>query len=174
MSARSAWPLVLAAAAFGTAALAPARPAGSVRPAQDQAAAAKKVVVPADAAWVDTGLDVQAGDTLVFLAAGEINLQRGNPQAVCGPGGLDLVIGGQPVPDANVGALIGKVSQPVARRVDEDSGAEVLDEIFVLFLVGPENYLTVPVKGRLFLGVNENVVKDNEGAFTVVVDRRPA
>lgn len=168
MSGRDALGLLLAAA------LATAVPVPASSP-QDQAAdPGRRIAVPADAGWVDTGLDVLAGDTLVFEASGEINLQRGNPEAVCGPAGLDLVTGGQPIPDANIGALVGKLVQPVARRVDQDSGLEISDEIFVLFLVGPENYMTAPVKGRLFLGINENVLKDNDGAFSVSVVRRPA
>jgi hypothetical protein len=27
----------------------------------------------------------------------------------------------------------------------------------------------MPLQGRLFLGVNENVVKDNDGEFTVLI-----
>ena len=88
--------------------------------------------------------------------------------------GIDLITVDQPVPNANLGALIGKVAQLVARRVDEDSGIEVRDEIFVLFLIGPENSASVPFKGRLYLGVNENVLKDNGGGYSVVVVRRPA
>ena len=80
----------------------------------------------------------------------------------------------QPVPNVNLGALIGKVVQPVARRVDEDSGIEIRDEIFVLFPVGPETTVTAPFKGRLYLGINENVLKDNGGMYSVVVVRRPA
>src|SRR5512143_1450768 len=142
------------------------------RPVQDQAVAPpvpleKTVSVAADANWVDTGIDVGAGDELRFMATGEIDLQRGNPEAVCGPGGIDLVTLDQPVPNANLGTLIGKLVQPIAKRVDEDSGIEISDEVFVLFVVGPEGSFTVPFKGRLCLGVNENVVKDNGGAFSV-------
>jgi hypothetical protein len=143
---------------------------------QDQAAIPlleKTIAVAADAGWVDTGIDVGPGEEIRLAASGEIDLQRGNPQAVCGPGGLDLITVDQPVPNANLGALIGKVVQPIALRVDEDSGIEVRDEIFVLFFVGEEKAVTVPLKGRLYLGVNENVLKDNGGAFTVVVARRP-
>ncbi|HDT13917.1 MAG TPA: hypothetical protein ENO03_06110 [Candidatus Aminicenantes bacterium] len=133
----------------------------------------KTVAVDATAGWVDTGLDVGAGDELHFLAFGEIDLQRGNPGAVCGPRGIDLVTVDQPIPDANLGALVGKVAQLVAARIDEDSGQEVRDEIFALFLVGEERAVTVPFKGRLYLGVNENVFNDNGGGFSVVVIRRP-
>jgi multiple sugar transport system permease protein len=34
--------------------------------------------------------------------------------------------------------------------------------------------VTVPFKGRLYLGVNENVLKDNGGEYAVLVVRRPA
>jgi hypothetical protein len=133
----------------------------------------KTIVVPADAGWVDTGIDVVPGEEFRFAASGEIDLQKGNPEAVCDAGGIDLITGEQPVPNANLGALIGKVVQLVARRSDKDSGVEVRDEIFVLFLIGRESAVTVPIKGRLFLGVNENVLKDNGGQYSVVVVRRP-
>jgi len=134
----------------------------------------KTIAVPADAGWVDTAIDVLPGEELRFTAAGEIDLQRGNPGAVCGPAGIGLITVDQPVPSANLGALIGKVVQLVAVRVDEDSGIEVRDEIFVLFLIGQEGTVTVPFKGRLYLGINENVLRDNGGAYSVVITRRPA
>lgn len=163
-----------AAAAMVLAGIALARPFPRT---QDQAVPApqteRTVVVPAAGGWVDTGIDVGPGEELVFRASGEISLQRGNPEAVCGPGGLDLVTVEQPVPQANLGALIGRIAQLVASRIDEDSGLEIRDEVFILFLVGPESAATVPFKGRLYLGVNENVVKDNGGEFSVLVARRP-
>lgn len=133
----------------------------------------KTIAVPADSGWVDTEIDVGPGEEIRFSASGEIDLQKGNPEALCGAAGIDLITGEQPVPSANLGALIGKVVQLVARRVDEDSGMEVRDEIFVLFLVGQESAVTVPIKGRLYLGVNENVLRDNGGQLSVVVVRRP-
>ncbi len=132
----------------------------------------KKVVVPADAGWVDTGLDVLPGEEYFFKAAGEISLQRNNPSATCGPAGLDLVTVQQPVPNQNLGALIGKVAQLIGVRTDEDTGAEVRDEIAAYFFIGTENGLGMPAKGRLYLGVNEDVIKDNSGEFTVQIFRR--
>jgi protein involved in polysaccharide export with SLBB domain len=133
----------------------------------------KTVAVAADAGWVDTSIDVGPGDELRFSASGRIDLQRGNPEALCGPEGLDLVTVDQPVPNVHIGALIGKVAQLVAQRVDGNSGLEIRDEVFVLFPIGPEGTVTVPFKGRLYLGINENVLKDNAGGFSVVVVRRP-
>lgn len=132
----------------------------------------KKVVVPANAGWVDTGLDLLPGEEYLFKASGEISLQRGNPSASCGPAGLDLVTVQQPVPSQNLGALIGKVAQLIGVRRDEDTGEEVRDEIAAYFFIGAENGLSVPVKGRLYLGVNEDVIRDNSGEFTVEVFRR--
>lgn len=133
----------------------------------------KVITVPGDAGWVDTGLDVGTGEDLLIRASGEVSLQRGNPAAACGPIGLDMLTVDQPVPNENFGSLIGKVAQFVASRVDEDSGGEVRDEIFVLFVIGSERTVPVPIKGRLYLGVNEKVTKDNGGQFTVSVFRRP-
>ena len=134
--------------------------------------AEKTVAVAAEAGWVDTGVDVALGETLVLRASGEINLQKGNPEAVCGPEGLDLVTVDQPIPDVNLGALVGKFARLVASHTDEDSGQEIKDEIFVLFLVGAERVVEVPFAGRLYLGINENVLKDNAGEFTVALSRR--
>lgn len=176
MAERRPLALVVAAGAavLGLAALAlaqtPPQITGQILPAPPTE---KTVVVPAAGGWLDTGLDVAPGEELLFSATGEINLQKGNPEAVCGPGGLDLVTVEQPVPNANLGALIGRIVQLVASRTDEDSGMEIRDEIFVLFLVGPEGAVSVPFKGRLYLGVNENVLKDNAGEFSVLITRRP-
>jgi hypothetical protein len=160
--------------ALALAAVVSARPAPQIVSQIAPAAPTEtKVAVPADAGWFDTGIDVAAGEELRFAASGEIDLQRGNPAAVCGPGGIDLVTVEQPVPNANLGALIGRISQLVASRIDEDSGQEVRDEIFILFVIGSDGTVTAPFKGRLYLGINENVVKDNAGEFSVVIARRP-
>lgn len=174
--ARMNGPGVLLAAGVAALGLAAFASGGRVARVQTQAAdgpPAKKIAVSADSGWVDTGIDVGPGEELLFRATGEVNLQRGNPDAGCGPAGLDLITVEQPVPNENIGALIGKVAQTVADRTDEDSGLVVRDEIFALFFIGPEKAVIVPVKGRLYLGVNENVLKDNAGEFTVLVFRRP-
>ena len=134
----------------------------------------KGITVPGDAGWEDTGLDVMAGEELFIQASGEVNLQRGNPAAACGPVGLDMLTVDQPVPNENFGALVGKVAQLVATRLDEDTGGEVRDEIFVLFVIGAERTVSAPIRGRLYLGVNEKVTRDNGGEFTVLIARRPA
>jgi hypothetical protein len=172
MSARTKIGIALAAGA----AVALCGLAASAPRTQDQVAAPpqeKSIAVAADGGWVDTGIDVAAGDELLFAASGQIDLQRGNPEAQCGPDGLDLVTVDQPIPAENIGALIGRIAQLVATRVDAKSGLEVRDEIFVLFPIGAERTVTAPLRGRLYLGINENVLKDNGGSYTVTVTRRP-
>ncbi len=165
---------VLAAglAAFGFAAILGGSPPG-LGPQQADVQLVKEIAVPGDAGWVDTGLDVRPGEEFLIRASGEISLQRGNPAAACGPVGLDMLTVDQPVPNENFGALVGKVAQFVASRPDEDTGSEVRDEIFVLFVIGSERTVSVPLKGRLYLGVNEKVIRDNGGEFSVVISRRP-
>jgi hypothetical protein len=134
----------------------------------------KKVTVAGNAGWADTGLDVAQGDEFFFKASGEISLQRGNPSASCGPAGLNLMTTQQPILHQNLGALIGKVAQLVSARTDEDTGEEIRDEIVEYFFVGTEGWVTAPIRGRLHLGINENVFKDNGGEFTVLIYRRKA
>ena len=166
---------VLAAgiAAVGLAAAALGGFPSGLKPQQVDDQLVKRITVPGDAGWVDTGLDVRAGEELLISASGEVSLQRGNPAAAAGPAGLDLLTVDQPIPNENFGALIGKMAQFVASRVDEDTGGEVHDEIFVLFVIGSERTVSVPFKGRLYLGVNEKVTRDNGGEFAVVISRRP-
>ena len=131
--------LAAGASLCGLALTAPSRP--SPRP-QDQVPALpleKTVAVAGDAGWVDTAIDVGPGDELHISASGEINLQRGNPEAVCGPEGLDLVTGDQPIPNVNLGSLIGKVAQPV--RVALTGGTASPGMYDVIQILGREETL---------------------------------
>jgi hypothetical protein len=132
----------------------------------------KRVTVPGNPGWVDTGLEVAAGEEFHIVGSGEITLQRGNPSADCGPQGLDLMTVQQPIPSQNIGALIGKVAELISVRKDEDSGQEIRDEIVRYFFIGAESDVAMPISGRLSVGVNENVLKDNGGEFTVAIYRR--
>ena len=129
----------------------------------------KKLTVPGNAGWVDTGIDIKEGEELVFQGEGRISLQKGNPDAGCGPEGYDIQGLQQPLPDRNLGCLAGKVTWLLAVRTDEKTGEEVRDELIRYFYIGREQTVSMPLQGRLFLGVNENVVKDNDGEFTVLI-----
>jgi len=125
--------------------------------------------------WTDTGHKVLAGQDVQFQASGIISLQKGNPIAFpCSPDGL-LSPDGQPLKtvqqafrEENIGAMIGKVVQLVAIEVDEKSGEETRIEEEMLFYIGSNNLVTMPLSGHLYLGVNELVVIDNDGEFNVL------
>lgn len=128
-----------------------------------------RIVVSADQNWTDTGLDIEDGLEVYFRATGMISLQKGNPMAYCGPDGYNLKTVQQPLPDENIGALIGKVVHLVSVEIDEETGEEIRNEIEEEFFVGTEKRVTIPISGRLFLGINENVVGDNSGKYEVVL-----
>jgi hypothetical protein len=115
------------------------------------------------------GIEVVQGQEISFEAQGRISLQKGNPQADCGPDGYDLRTVQQPLPDQNMGALIGKVVIAVTLIKDEKSGQERTEEAAELFHVGAGGRVEMPARGRLFLGINEHVLGDNEGQFSVRV-----
>jgi len=128
-----------------------------------------EVVVPGTVAWTDTGLDVVEGQEVFFRASGQISLQRGNPVTYCGPDGYNYLSTQQPLKDRNIGALIGKVYLLISVEVDEETGEEIRNEMEEVFFVGSASKVAMPLSGRLFLGINENLVVDNEGVFTVVI-----
>jgi hypothetical protein len=130
---------------------------------------ARTVMVPGNAAWTDTGIEVVQGQSIEFRAEGKISLQRGNPQADCGPDGYDLLTVQQPLAEKNLGALIGKVVIAVTVIKDEETGEEKTDEAAELFYIGEGGRVDMPAKGRLFLGINELVIGDNAGEFKVAV-----
>lgn len=113
----------------------------------------KQVIVSADVAWNDTGIDVRPGQTVYFEAQGQVTWGQGRRD---GPAGErnSPANPGRPMGNRNAAALIGKIGN--------DSGD--------LFFIGDESG---PVRlrgnGRLYLGVNDDVLTDNRGNFRVVV-----
>jgi len=130
------------------------------------------VTVMGNRDWTDTGIEVFEGQEISFQAFGTLYLQKGNP-ARCGPDGYDLRTMQQPFPDRNIGALIGKVAVLISMEVDEESGKESRYEIKEKFFIGEESRVRMPISGRLFLGINENLVGDNDGAFSVSIVSLP-
>jgi len=108
-----------------------------------------------DSGWLDTGIVLAAGEKAAFTATGKFSLADGR---VSGPDGLargwkDL-LRQFPLNSANVGALVGRVS---------DLGASVP------FLVGAKGDVAVPTQGRLFLRVNVSDDLTATGSYTVKV-----
>lgn len=131
----------------------------------------QELAVKGNVAWTDTGHDVEEGEEITFVASGSISLQKGNPDASCGPDGYNLKFIQQPIPDENLGSLIGKVARLLFVEKDKETGEEIRHELVELFFIGEKNTVKMPMSGRLFLGINESIVGDNEGEYIVRYSR---
>jgi len=127
------------------------------------------IYVPGNVGWTDTGLEVDIDQEIYFRASGGISLQKGNPLAYCGPDGYNLKTMQQPIADEKIGALIGKVVKLISIEIDEETEEEIRNEIERYFYIGSENGVKMEIDGRLFLGINENIVGDNSGEFQVTI-----
>jgi hypothetical protein len=115
----------------------------------------RTINVPANTAWTDSGITVNAGDRVMFQASGSIMYGRSEGQTATPDGGGERR-SNYPDPSVPVGALIGKVG---------NNGTP--------FAIGNQRQaLSMPASGRLFLGVNDNERGDNSGAFSVLVAKQ--
>jgi hypothetical protein len=115
------------------------------------------VQVQGNRQWTDTGITVRKGDRVAFQSSGEINFgSSGDMKA--GPDGQGSFTGSHgsyPVPQMPVGGLIGRVGNSAPFPIGSNSQA-----------------ITMPANGRLFLGINDDRVDDNSGAFSVTIVRQ--
>lgn len=120
------------------------------------APASGRVRVPASAGWVNTGLQVSQGQTLLFNSTGEVRLSTSN-EDVAGPAGSKQGrhAGGSPVPSVLAGALIGRIG----------NGAP--------FAIGNQTSISAPATGMLWLAVNDDGLGDNAGEFGVDITVQP-
>lgn len=110
----------------------------------------RPTIVSADVAWNDSGIDVRAGQTIYFEAQGQVRWGKDRRDGPAGERNSPSNPG-RPMGNRNAAALIGKIGND-------------------LFFIGDE---TGPVRmrsaGRLYLGINDDVLTDNTGNFRVVV-----
>lgn len=112
----------------------------------------RTVTVGAREAWTDTGIDVRAGQQVYFQTSGEWRW---------GPNRRDRGAGernspynaNRPLPDRAGGSLIGRVGER--------------DEL--VFVGADPGPFRVRGNGRLFLGINDDVLTDNSGFLRVIV-----
>lgn len=112
----------------------------------------RDVDVAAAQAWTDSGINLRPGQTIYVEATGRV---RWGPGRQDGPAGErnSPRNPGRPIPSRPAGSLIGRVGEG--------------DEYFY---IGEE---TDPIRvrggGRLYLGINDDFLQDNSGAFRVIV-----
>jgi hypothetical protein len=113
----------------------------------------RQVIVSADVAWNDAGIDVRSGQTIYFEAQGQVRWGRDRRD---GPAGENNSPSNpnRPMANRNAAALIGKI------------GNSSNDYFFIGAETGP---IRMRSSGRLYLGVNDDVLTDNSGNFRVVV-----
>ena len=105
--------------------------------------------------WTDTGIYVRAGDEISFDATGRIQFSGGADSAVEWRGAPDgRKSNSAPVPNLPIGHLIARIGNGAA--------------------MSTEGIIRAQQPGRLYLGVNDDVMTDNSGSFQVSVTvRRP-
>jgi hypothetical protein len=121
----------------------------------------REFIVPGRTVWLDTGLELRAGDRIQIEAAGEIQpIKKSDVSA--GPDGLPGTTGGfwKPISSVETGALLARIEQGESR----------MD-----LVAGSSASFCVPAGGRLSFGINDSNPFDNRGEFRVrLVIRRAA
>jgi hypothetical protein len=111
----------------------------------------RQVNVTAREAWTDTGIDVRAGQQIYVQSSGETRWGPGRRDGATGERNSPYNAG-RPLPDRPAAALIGRIG-----------------ERDVFFIGGEPGPLCVRGSGRLYLGINDDVLTDNSGALRVTV-----
>jgi hypothetical protein len=132
----------------------------------------KRIFAVAETPWSDSGIDVKEGEEFFFRASGTVSLQKDNPIASCGPEGMNLRTMNQPLPERNLGALIGRIRERVEVVEDKQTKETFTREYGEAFYIGPEGWLTAAAAGRLQFGLNDNLAADNEGGFEILIFRK--
>jgi hypothetical protein len=102
--------------------------------------------------WVDSGVQVRAGQMVYFSATGRV---RWGPNRQDGPAGEhdSPRNDARPIPGRPAVGLVGRVG----------------DSNDVFFIGDDQGPIRMRTSGRLYLGVNDDYLKDNTGSFRVTV-----
>jgi hypothetical protein len=111
------------------------------------------VNVDSSVRWTDTGIDIRSGQMVTFDANGQIRLSDNpNDFAVASGSSTGRRAAASPVPNAPAGGLIARIGNSAA------------------VFVGDRRTWRAPRAGRLYLGVNDDHLADNEGNYRVTID----
>jgi hypothetical protein len=110
----------------------------------------RQVGVSATADWSDTGIELRAGQTVVFEASGQVRWGKDRRDGPAGERNSPFNQA-RPLPNRPAAALLGRI------------GGDV-------FFIGDERGpIRVRTGGRLELGINDEFLDDNSGSFRVTV-----
>ncbi len=111
----------------------------------------REVVVSASEGWTRTGIEVNAGERISFEARGEV---RWGPNRKDGPDGErgSPHNAARPIPGRNAAALIGRIGNGDP-----------------FFIGGDRGEMRVRDSGLLYLGINDDYLRDNSGSFRVTI-----
>jgi hypothetical protein len=133
--------------------------ANGLNAAAATAATSANVTIAGSPKWVDTKMDVTAGDKLHITAKGTVTMGKdtGITPAGAQRGWVDTL---RPlmVPSAGRGALVGRIGSSDAATP---------------FVVGADGTVTAPAAGRLYLGINQDPTEGPTGKYEVHIDRTP-
>ena len=116
----------------------------------------KELDVDVSQSWVDSGLDLRAGDTVQLTGTGTVTLGPGRTAGPAGaPRGFRDLLKAYPVNEGGMGALIGRIGST---------------DTAVPFLAGASKQLQPLRAGRLFLGVNKTAQDAVTGSFHVTIN----
>jgi hypothetical protein len=112
----------------------------------------RQVTAVANSGWTDTGIEVRAGQPLYFQASGQ---WRWGPNRRDGAEGENNspVNRNRPLPDRPAAALIGRIG----------------DRAEFFFVGNDPGPYRARASGRLYLGINDDVLTDNSGGLRVTV-----
>jgi hypothetical protein len=139
----------------------PAKPDSQI-PASSQTPQGKKrisqeVQLTGEATWLDTGIDVQAGEHVLVTATGKLRYadakDDNGPEGL--PRGFKDLLRVLPFNEAGRGALIGRVG-------DKD--------IAQPFLIGARRDCLALVSGRISVGINQTADDTGDGNYTVRIE----
>jgi hypothetical protein len=117
----------------------------------------QEVQLTGDETWVDTGIDVQAGEHVLIIATGKLrypDAKDDNSPDGLARGFKDL-LRVLPFNDAGRGALIGQIGEK---------------DIAQPFLIGARRDVLAPVSGRLALGINQATSDTGDGTYAVRIE----
>jgi hypothetical protein len=113
------------------------------------------VTVQGNEDWTSTNLDVRRGEILTITSSGQVRFSpQPNDTAQAAGAGRQRMGPNAPLPNAPKGALLGRIDQGTP------------------FLIGAQRQVRMPEDGTLYLGVNDDMVSDNDGSLQVTITRR--